>query len=301
MRTLMTLVLAATDLSACVAIEGERIRAGEIAATVSVFRALESETDLGPAPVPSVRRILTKAQLLRLALANGVSGDGLPESLCLERRQESLSPTALETALSASAAKIFPGAALRIELVDFSRQPVPNGTIQFQRPGVLGGVNKLPDSPVLWRGTLTTGERRTLPIWAKVRILTERACWMSSQDLSAGTALASGSLRREVRWLNPFLFAAECADLSVGSFMARRRLRAGQVITKFDLAALPTVRRGESVQASLSMSNATLRFPAIAETDGVAGSPVLIKHEGKRLRARVTGTAAVQIEPGGAH
>jgi flagella basal body P-ring formation protein FlgA len=58
---------------------------------------------------------------------------------------------------------------------------------------------------------------------------------------------------------------------------------------------IPPVRRGDWVQASLTMTSAKLSFDAVAEMDGVEGQSVFIKRDGRRLRARVSGAGAVQV------
>jgi Chaperone for flagella basal body P-ring formation len=295
------LLLAATSLVACTAIAGERIRAGEIAAAVPVFETLDKATDLGPAPAPSVKRVLSRSQLVRMAAVEGLPVEGMPEHLCIERHQQILASTVLLTALESAVSELFPGQEVRVELLDFVQHALPAGTVRFQRQGVVGGATAAADGPVLWRGALTTGEKRSLPIWAKARILVARSCWSSAVDLPAGSQPEPSTFRATQRWLNPFLTATDCADPNAKPFRVRRSLPAGQSLLRSDLIGVPSVRRGEPVQASLAMANASLSFPAVAETDGELGQSILIRHDGKRLRAKVNSAGSVQVVSGGAH
>jgi len=300
MRFAVLLLIAGINLIACTAIVGERIRAGEIASAIPAFETLDKWTDLGPAPSPSVKRILSRVQLVRMAATEGLSVTGMPDNLCIERQQQPLATTILLKALEQAVGEMFPGQEVRLELLDFVRHALPTGILRFQRQGVVGGPTTLLDGPILWRGTLTTGEKRTVPIWAKARVLVSRNCWSSPVDLPAGSQPDPASLQLAQRWLNPFLTSTDCADPN-RPFQVRRSFRAGQLLLSSDLTNVPAVRRGEPVQASLAMANATLSFPAVAETDGEEGQAIFIKHDGRRLRARVNTKGFVQIMPGGSH
>ncbi len=300
-RIIFLLLFANLNLVACTVIAGERIRAGEISPAITAFEALDKLADLGPAPAPSVKRVLSRAHVVRMAIAEGLSAEGMPEHLCIERDQQILDPTTLLKSLEAAVTELFPGQEVRVELLDFVKHALPTGMIRFQRQGVLGGGTTLVDGPVLWRGSLTTGEKRTLPIWAKARILVARNCWSSPVDVAAGSQPEPSSFQSARQWINPFLTSTDCVDPNSKLFRVRRKVPAGQALLRSDLIKVPTVRRGESVQASLAMGNASLSFPAVAETDGEPGQAILIKHDGRRLRAKVNSAGSVQIMPRGSH
>jgi len=298
MRLVIGFCLVAAEVSGCAAIDGERIFARDLAAAIPSFLAVKEETDLGPSPSPGVRRILSRAQLARFAATVGLPADDLPASLCLERQQSSLDPLAVLASLESAAREIFPGEVVRVEMLDYLRYPLPPGALSFRRQGVFGGAGKAPDSPVLWRGSLTTKAKRTLPVWAKVKVLVRRACWSARAEITAGAQPAEEQFVLAQNWLNPFLAVTDCADPREKNVRLRRSLRTGQRLLRSDVSIVPAVRRGESVQASLQIASATLSFDAVAEMDGVDGQSVLIKRDGRRLRARVTGTGAVQVIPG---
>jgi flagella basal body P-ring formation protein FlgA len=298
MKAIVCMWLTAYGASACTAIEGERIVARDLAATIPSFLTVAPETDLGPSPAPGIKRILSRAQLARLASSEGVSVAELPESVCVERLQVVLEPKELLASLEGTVRELFPGQEVRVEILDYVRHPMPPGGLSFRRQGILGGAAKAMDAPLLWRGSLTTASKRSLPIWAKAKILIQRACWSARTDLAAGDLPREDQFERSDLWLNPFLAVAECADPLEKKVRLRRPIRAGQRLIRSDLAIVPPVRRGESVQASLAIGTAKISFDAVSEMDGGDGQSVFVKREGRRLRGRVTGAGAVEIIPG---
>jgi flagella basal body P-ring formation protein FlgA len=134
-----------------------------------------------------------------------------------------------------------------------------------------------------------------MPVWAKAKVLVRRLCWSAKSALSAGVQPAEEQFEHNELWVNPFLASTDCTDLKTRNVRLRRPLRAGQLLIRSDLAMIPPVRRGDWVQASLTMTSAKLSFDAVAEMDGVEGQSVFIKRDGRRLRARVSGAGAVQV------
>jgi flagella basal body P-ring formation protein FlgA len=299
MQRTLCLLFFVLEALACTAIDGERILAQDLAKTIPSFLSMEPDVDLGPAPSPGVKRILSRTQLARLATTHEIPTGELPESLCLERKQAVLEPELLLATIERAAREILPGDEVRVEMLDYTRYPMPAGSLNFQRPGISGGAGKALDSALLWRGTLTTATRRSLPIWVKAKVLAKRPCWRAKADLVAGVVLTHDQFERSDDWINPFLSAAECADPGARSAHLRRPLRAGQPLLRSDVTAVPPVRRGDRVQASLEVATATLSFDAVAEMDGTDGQSVFIKRDGRRLRARVVGPATVQVIPQG--
>lgn len=281
--------------SACTAVEGERILARDLVREVPPLASVEPGTDLGPSPLPGVRRVLSRAQLLRLTSTHGTVAAGLPDSICVERLLVQLEPAAVENALRKSARELFPSQEVRLELLDYSRYRLSPGTLRFQRQGVLGGSGNALDAALLWRGSLRTEAGRSIPIWARAKVLLQRACWRAKDSLAAGTQPAEDQFEREDLWVNPFLMAADCVDPSQKEVRLRRSVRQGQLLTRSDLTAAPPVRRGDKVQATLNVASAKLSVDAVAEMDGLPGQSVFVKREGRRLRARVVSAGAVEI------
>lgn len=298
MRIILCYYIGAGILPACIAIEGERILARDLAREAPAFSEMEPEADLGPSPSPGVKRVLSRTHLLRLNSTQGKGFASMPESLCVERVLTQLGSDAVEGALRNSAREIFPNREIRLELLDYSRYPLPPGTLRFQRQGVLGGSGGLIDAAILWRGTLRTGSGRSIPIWARVRFLVGRSCWRVRAPLAAGDQPVEDQFERIDIWVNPFSAAADCVGPNQKNVRLRRTLHKGQLLIRSDLTVVPSVRRGDKVQASVTVASAKISTDAIAEMDGTQGQSVLIKRAGRRLRARVVGAGAVEILSG---
>ena len=155
--------------SACQIVEGERIRAADLAAASPGFAALPAGTDLGPAPSVGARRTFQPQELLRLANLHGVNAAGSPAPMCFERASQTLTREKLLPLLKQALARDEVG----IEVANFSRSPLPVGTLEFRLEGLTPAG--------LWRGQVKYGEARSAPTWVRVRLV----------DKSPGTARPS--------------------------------------------------------------------------------------------------------------
>jgi len=297
MRLMLCCYIGVGMLPACTAIEGERILARDLAREVPAFSVIEPGTDLGPSPSPGVKRVLSRTHLLRLISTQGKGFASMPESLCVERALTQLGSDAVEGALRNSAREIFPNREVRLEVLDYSRYPLPLGNLRFQRQGVLGGSGGFIDAAILWRGSLLTGSGRSIPIWARAKFLVERSCWRVRVPHAAGDQPVGDQFERIELWVNPFSAAADCVDPNQKNVRLRRTLHQDQLLVRSDLTVAPPVRRGAKVQASVTVASARISVDAIAEMDGTPGQSIFVKREGRRLRARVVSAGAVEILP----
>ena len=150
--------------AACVTTSGDRILAGEVAAELSEFSALPSETALGYAPAFGAKRVLRTEQLVRLAKQHGVELTA-GKDICVERATRLLNQEELQAAMRAA----FDAQDVRLSIVDFSRTPVPPGGTVFPRQGLPASAPG-GDGPVLWRGYVQYAPGRRFPIWARVKV-----------------------------------------------------------------------------------------------------------------------------------
>ncbi len=77
------------------------------------------------------------------------------------------------------------------------------------------------------------------------------------------------------------------------SLRARRTLRVGSAIGRFDVEPMPDVTAGEQVVVELSRGKMRVTATAIAVEDGLAGETIWVHNPKSRRRLRVT-----VIEPG---
>jgi hypothetical protein len=134
----------------------------DLAEAVPEFRALDPEASIGYSPVPGATRLVSAAEITRIANAHRVQLDA-PVSLCFKRKVQVLDSEVILRAMKAA----LPEAS--IELVEFSRSPVPIGEVEFPA----GRLGRPPfgnhDAPVLWRGVVKDSDR-SYPVWARVKV-----------------------------------------------------------------------------------------------------------------------------------
>jgi hypothetical protein len=79
----------AASNSTCQVVEGDRIRAGDIAVLVPAFAALNPAAEIGLAPLPGIKRVFHSGDLLQLARNHGIEirspQISLPSEICFER------------------------------------------------------------------------------------------------------------------------------------------------------------------------------------------------------------------------
>src|SRR5437660_514965 len=120
---MMALLLAA---AACLPVEGDRILMKDLSAAVAAFTGLDPDEALGFTPAPGAQRRFSAGELQRLAGRQGITAEIAP--VCFERKLEMLTQDQILAALR----KALPEKA-QIEVVEFSRERVPQGALEFAR------------------------------------------------------------------------------------------------------------------------------------------------------------------------
>ncbi|MDW8130123.1 MAG: flagellar basal body P-ring formation chaperone FlgA [Bryobacterales bacterium] len=285
---LLAWVGTAGALAGCIAVEGERLLAADLAAAEPVFAALPPDTVLGWAPAPGARRLLGTRELERLAARHGLKL-AAARAVCVER---ALAPLSGERVLEALRRALGREDA-RIELVDYSRRPVPRGELEFDRAQLAqpsGGA-------AVWRGRLRCDGGRSLPVWARVRIVAPGRRVVALENLAPGRPVQPSQVGLdEGEWFpfgEPPLTRVEEA---VGR-LPRRWIPAGAVLYARLLTAPREVERGEEVLVEVASGGAQLRFRARAETGGRSGDVILVRNpaNGRRIAARVEGPGKAVI------
>jgi len=289
---LVPVLIAGSD---CIVVEGERILASDLARANPVFSDLEPDRPLAYSPVVGVERVLSASEQRRLMELHGL-GPGPAEDVCFERASELLTVERVMAALDA--ALRIPDS--NIELMDFSRRPVPLGELDFDIAGLSSPGNRGPDEPVLWRGAVRYGSRRSVSVWARVRISVSRPRVVAVCDLPAGKPIRPGDV--EVRTMNAFpedTSPAETVDAVIGS-LPRRAIPAGRAVYEKNLRTPEPVQRGDIVEVTVFSGAAQLQFDALAEATGRLGDSVVVSNpsNGARFSAEVSGRGQVVVRVG---
>jgi flagella basal body P-ring formation protein FlgA len=279
----------------CIVVEGDQILAGDLARALPVFSALEADLPLAFSPVVGVDRVMRIAEIGRLVEKYDLP-EATPEAVCFERASELLTTERVEAALRGALANPD----VTVELIDFSRQPVPIGELDFQIAGLSSPGKSGPDEPVLWRGAVRYSDRRSVPVWARVRILGPRRQVVAIHDLPSGEPIEIEDIEERMVEAfpekNPPL--ADTGD-AIGS-LPRRPIRAGEPLYAAQLQVPDDVKRGETVSVTVISGAARLQFDARAETTGQRGDSVVVRNpaNGAKFEAEVVGRCQVLVRAG---
>jgi flagella basal body P-ring formation protein FlgA len=280
------------SFGACVRIEGDRITAKDLAQAAAAFAAVPADAVIGYGPAPGLRRNFSAGELSRIAHRLGATEE-IVEGVCVERASEILTEARLLTAIRSA----LPRADFEIEILDFSRYPVPPGELEFTLAGLPRPPATAPDAPVIWRGRVKYGDRRTVTVWASVRISSEGSWVEAAQPIGANEEIrASQLIVRSGR-----MYGLDARLITDPNELIGRRLahsvRAGQRITANMIGARREVEPGDLVQASVVSGAAALKFEARAESGGRTGQRVFVKTPdgGRRISAQVIAKGKVQL------
>lgn len=286
---MMAILLAA---AACVAVDGEKILARDLAPATEAFRALAPDTDMGYSPAPGARRVLHAAELSRMIARHG-GVPGQMREICIERATEKLTQETIAAALRTAAGN----RQATIALLDWSRYPVPRGEIQFP----LAGITPVHGGELLWRGYVRYGSSQRCAIWARVRVSLRQPRVVARVALPAGRPILREQLQVEEVEASPFgARPVEVMDAVVGR-LARRRLAAGAPIFASLLEAPQEIHSGDTVTVEVSSGQARLSFEARADSGGRKGDTIPVRNPatGKSLRARVESAGKASIAVAG--
>jgi flagella basal body P-ring formation protein FlgA len=189
----------------------------------------------------------------------------------------------------------------RIEILDFSRQPVPSGEIEFPlaglRPAPAGTAGNQPKA-VLWSGAVIYAGTRRFAVWATVTVRVTVPRILAVADLRPGQAIAVAQLAAETREEFPTSQPFPQTLDQVAGRWPRVAIQAGAPIRTDQLEEPKEVMRGETVHVEVRNGAARLELDGIAETSGSVGQfiPILNSSSKKRFRARVEGKGRVSVD-----
>ncbi len=288
--------LALFVLAGCLAVSpgAEHVLAGDLARAIPAFAVAAPDAPVALAPAPGVTRVFRAPELERLALAlhlpaaaEGREGEGDTE-VCIARPVAAPDPAKLLAAMR----QTLPGAS--IEILDHSRDPQPEGEIEFPLAGLEAGANG-----ATWLGYVRYASSRRFAIWARVKVAASTELIVAAVDLRPGQAIAPDQVRAEEREGFPSAAPfAKSVDAVLGKW-PRVAIRAGSPIRADQLEIPKVVVRGETVQVEVRNGAVRMEAQAQAEASGVLDEiiPVLNTSSKKRFLARIEGKGVVSVDP----
>ena len=282
-------MIATLTFAACLAIGpgSAQILARDLAPAWPAMLGREPETPLAPAPMPGVARVFRPLELRQLALRFHLGeAPGVP--ICVARPVKPLDSRRLLDAMRRS----WPTAS--IEILDFSRQPAPEGPLELPRSHL-----RREAGAALWNGWITYAENRRFSVWVRVRITESVPRVVASTDLPAGRAVEASQVtavtRREFPAAEPY---AQTLEEVVGRW-PRRPIPAGAAVRTDQLAEPKVVLMGDAVEVEVHNGGAFLKLDGQAESAGAVGEIVSVRNPSSRqlVRARVLGPGKATLDP----
>jgi len=274
-------------LAGCFAVGAgsDRITVRDLAAAFPGLEGAVLETAVAFAPAPGVQRVFRAPELRRLAL----SINALPPvemELCVERPVARLDPTHILDAMRHQ----LPDA--DIEILDYSRLPVPHGELDFP----VSGLRPIPGGG-FWGGAVRYAGNRHFAVWAKVKILAPVARVIATADLQAAHPVGASQLRFERTRDFPASGAFVASIEEAAGRVLRRPVSAGTALRSAWLDEFKEVARGGTVRVEVWSGGAHLELDGVAEGSGATGATITVRNPEtkKRFPARVEGRGRVSV------
>jgi flagella basal body P-ring formation protein FlgA len=275
----------------CVVVDDNVVLVRDLGQIGVVFPALDADTWFSVAPAPGLSRILPSAEVVRFARLHGALLGTFPD-VCIQRRSATLSKELVLSALE----KAIGDPDVAIEVIDYSRRPLPTGELSFPKSGLSGTGGVSGTASVVWRGHVTRSGTSSL-MWARVRLVRRQTRIVAAGPLRAGSPISRDEVEQRTETVFAFAPAPLYSVDQVVGRRPRRLIRAGEALKPELLFPARDVERGETVSVSAFSGEVELRFQARAETAGRRGDAVQLSSttNGKRLRGVVTGRGSVEI------
>ena len=277
MRLLLIALSAGSLIRAeCIQISSNTILARDIAPEVPLFQSAPPETVIGFTPSPGVPRTLSARELLAAARQLGIQPEpGMPlPAVCVERAAHPIDADELRQVLTNALGVPEP----HLTLLDFSRQPVPDGRMEFSVSSLSKPPENNPTLPVIWRGRLIYDGQRSLAIWAKVSATVTRPALVATEPIAAGEIVNAAKIAVRVIEQFPFTSAAPDSISQAEGKTAVRTILAGQKIGFSALKQTDDVVSGQTVRVEVVDGLALLTLDAVAESSGRKGDLVMLRN-----------------------
>jgi flagella basal body P-ring formation protein FlgA len=283
---------------ACVAVAGDRILLGDLAALLPAAAVVEPERPVGFSPRPGVRRTLL---LREWAGSARPPLPGEPDEICVERASRLLTASEIEQSLTAAFGDLVRG--LAIDVQDFPKAPVPLGRLVFPLPNLRLARPDPHTGLVQIIGFAEYGSdpARPLrfPIWVRARIDAETSQTELTCPLVSGEEVTPACVRETTTRLYPFLpEAGGVAIADLAGRPARRRLQPGTLVRDIMFAPRQDVKPRQEIRLTVRCGKASLRLKATTEQGGAIGEWISVRpgDSNRRLRVRIIAPGAAEFE-----
>jgi flagella basal body P-ring formation protein FlgA len=279
--------------AACVVVDGDRILARHLSEVDRAFSALNPDLVFSYSPTVGKKRVISGSEIVRWAAANGI-GLLQKESVCFERTGHALKIEEIITAIKRS---LVMEQSVQIDVVDFCKEVLPPGKLDFKVEDASLPLIGHPDVPVLWRGDFVATGGTHYPVWARVRVLVLRKAIRAKQDVRAQSVIEADQLE-ETQSLQSPLRPGSTEDISsyVGK-IAKQTVPRGSILEARLVQPRPAVERGSVVRVDVFSGTAHLQFEAFANSSGCIGDAIVLTNPAgsKRFRGVVTSSGRVEI------
>jgi flagella basal body P-ring formation protein FlgA len=292
MKLLILFLSGIAAQGACVPVEGDHILARDVVSLIPEFRELPGEEVVALAPLPPARRLMNSGELVRVARKFGLTL-AAPVDVCFEYPTEVLTRERILNELKRSVDVPDAG----IELIEFSRYPVPRGDLSFPRTGLNVHPLLTDRSIVFWRGKVTYSGTKSFSVWVRLRMAVTRERLIAAEAIRSGSVVSAQQVRMQPVKQFPFDAQGALSSEEAIGRVAKRTVLAGQVLSAALLAAPPDVTRGAEVSVVVKTGGAQLSLPARAQSSGAIGETVSLRNpeNGRTFRGVVGGKNQVMV------
>jgi flagella basal body P-ring formation protein FlgA len=278
--------LAALAVAGCLAIDpgSDRILLRDLSPAFASTAEMPLDSVISFAPAPGLQRRFGLAELARIAARLKLPA---PErEVCVERPVAPISPERILQTMRAA----VPDA--RIELLDYSRRPVPEGVLEFPPGGLREAA-----SAGYWAGFVRYGGQNRMPVWARVKIAVSGAAVVAVADLPPGRPVDPASVKLESVDRFPSSDSVAVSLDEVAGRLPRSLIRSGSPVRVSMLDIPKAVTRGEAVQVEVRDGAAMIQLSGQAEASGAVGDTIPVRNptSNKRFTARIAGKGRVVV------
>jgi flagella basal body P-ring formation protein FlgA len=257
-----------------------------------------SALSLGYAPNPGLARRLHDYEITgKLQMAGLPSEDlKLPGFVLVRRRSVQIDDERVRTLVTGLFGDRFPSGRVELPQLIVPQADLPTGDIQIS--GSLPPSFN-PAGLISVRLDVRSGAF-SRSMFAQARVSIEIPQPVLAHDISAHSAIQDHDIQWGMSPLTNFRDAVDTPE-AIRSMLAKRDLRAGEVLTLGAMYSPLLIRRGDTVVVRAKVGGITVSATMKAEASGKYGDTILLKHltGSGRTTARITGPGMVEAVVGG--